>query len=264
MLISSRLAHRSSSPSLVHLGRSIQPRVYSPLLIPKRDVKVPSVDLKKGMFVVNKGKLLEVQKTAHHRMGRGHAFMNVDMVDTVTGAKSSERFRAEEKIECAEVVSGKYTVKEYKGKNCILQEQNTFESITLDTNRFDPYTPYLREGQTFVISMHDGNPISIQWPRKVIAQVKSTRPAKKGASVTTSTKPAELTNGRTVKVPFHVEEGTWISVSIPEEEYTALASESDIKNGTQSSNEENEDDEEDDDEDDDDEEEDEEEDRKKK
>jgi elongation factor P len=60
----------------------------------------------------------------------------------------------------------------------------------------------------------------VHLPDKVEIQIESTEPNIKGATATTSFKPAILTNGVRVMVPPFVESGEWIRVDTDSLEYT--------------------------------------------
>jgi elongation factor P len=82
---------------------------------------------------------------------------------------------------------------------------------------------YLQEGMTVTISMHEGNPISVQLPQRVSLEIAAADPVVKGQSASSSYKPAMLSNGVKIMVPPHISAGTRVVVMTADGSYVERA-----------------------------------------
>jgi elongation factor P len=69
------------------------------------------------------------------------------------------------------------------------------------------------------MDFHDGNPVGIELPQTVILEVTETEPGMKGATASSSYKPAKLETGLVVQIPPFVEAGTRIELDTRENKY---------------------------------------------
>ena len=83
--------------------------------------------------------------------------------------------------------------------------------------------PYLQEGMTVSLSVHEGVAIALQLPQRVTLEVVETEPVTKGQTVSSSYKPAILSNGVRSAVPPHIGVGTRIVVMTADGSYVERA-----------------------------------------
>jgi elongation factor P len=75
------------------------------------------------------------------------------------------------------------------------------------------------------LAVHEGVPVSIELPQKVILEVVETEPTVKGQTASSSYKPAVLSNGVRTMVPPFVGPGTRIVVMTADGAYVERAKE---------------------------------------
>jgi elongation factor P len=73
------------------------------------------------------------------------------------------------------------------------------------------------------LSTHNGVPISIEMPARVVLEVTETEPVMKGQTASSSFKPAMLSNGVRTMVPTHIVPGTRIVVLTADGSYVERA-----------------------------------------
>jgi elongation factor P len=73
------------------------------------------------------------------------------------------------------------------------------------------------------ISLHNGTPISIELPQRVVLEVVETEPVVRGQTASSSFKPASLSNGVRTMVPPHVTAGTKVVVMTDDGSYVERA-----------------------------------------
>jgi len=73
------------------------------------------------------------------------------------------------------------------------------------------------------LTMHDGQPLSIELPARVTGTIETTEPVVKGQTASSSYKPAILDNGVKVMVPPHIDAGTRIVINTEDNSYIERA-----------------------------------------
>ena len=101
--------------------------------------------------------------------------------------------------------------------------QENYDQVQVPEDVLGDQAVYLQEGMEVMLSVHEGNPVSIELPQKVTLEVVETEPAMKGQTASGSFKPAKLSNGVRTMVPTHIVTGTRIVVSTSDGSYTERA-----------------------------------------
>jgi elongation factor P len=73
------------------------------------------------------------------------------------------------------------------------------------------------------LSLHEGVPVGIELPPRVVLEVVETEPTVKGQTASSSYKPAVLSNGLRTMVPPHITAGTRIVVMTADGSYVERA-----------------------------------------
>lgn len=186
--------------------------------------KILATEIRVGYLLEWEKRVWRVLKCYHvHVGGRGGAYMQVEMKDIENGTKVNQRFRTDEKIEKAFVDAREMDYLYNDGENYIFMDNATFEQLGLSAIFLEGQTGYLLPNTTVQINLFNERPIGIQLPQAVILEVVETDPNIKGATVTTSFKPAILETGIQVQVPPFVEKGNKIKVNTDTGEYMERA-----------------------------------------
>jgi len=82
---------------------------------------------------------------------------------------------------------------------------------------------YLQENMAVTVSTHEGVPVSVELPQRVVLEVTETEPTVKGQTAASSYKPAILNNGLRVMVPPHISIGTRVVVMTGDGSYVERA-----------------------------------------
>ena len=96
-------------------------------------------------------------------------------------------------------------------------------SCTSTAGRSASAVDYLKEGDTAVLHMYDGEVVGVELPAAVELTVTETEPGVQGDRVSGARKPATLETGLVVQVPLFVEPGEQIKVDTRTGEYLARA-----------------------------------------
>ena len=182
-------------------------------------MKINATEIRVGMILEHKNDLWEVMKTNHVKPGKGGAFAQVEMKSLSKNTKLNERFRSSETIEKASLDEIKYNFL-YKDENDFyFMNPETFEQINVNKVILGEKGKLLSENLEVSINFHNEKPLNITLPNQITCKIDTTDAALKGQTVSSSYKPAILTNGLNIQVPPFIEAGDEIIVDSRDLEY---------------------------------------------
>ena len=186
-------------------------------------VKVIASSLRKGNVVDQDGKLYVVLSAENIHPGKGTPVTQLDMRRISDGVKVSERFRTTEQVERAYVEDRPHTFLYADDEGFHFMNPETYDQIAVSKDVVGDAAPYLIEGMTVDVSVHEGIGIAIVLPQRAIFEVVDTEPVTKGQTASSSYKPALLSNGVKTTVPPHIVTGTRIVVMTADGSYVERA-----------------------------------------
>lgn len=182
--------------------------------------KVLATEIRVGNLIEWDKRIWRVLKCYHvHVGGRGGAFMQVEMKDIESGTKTNQRIRSEEKIERTVVEPREMTFLYQEGNDYIFMDKETYEQLSLSQDFLEEQSGYLLPNTDVLVNFHHDRPIGVQLPSSVILTVVDTEPSLKGATATSSYKPATTETGLMVMVPSFVLQGEKIKINTDTGEY---------------------------------------------
>ena len=182
-------------------------------------MKVNANEIKTGNLIEHKGDLWEVLKTQHVKPGKGGAFNQVEMKSVNNGTKLNERFRSNETIEKASVNEIKFSYIYDDQDYYYFMNSKTFEQINLKKVIIGEKGRMLSENLEVTITFHNEKPILVELPNQINIEVMETDGVIKGQTVSSSYKPAILTNGIKIQVPPFINTGDIITIDTRTIEY---------------------------------------------
>ena len=175
-------------------------------------MSVSTNDLKNGMTLDLDGALFQVVEFQHVKPGKGGAFVRTKLRNVKTGGVVEKTFNAGVKVGLA-IVERKDMQYLYRDDdNLVFMEMETYEQVLVPVGMAGGAEKYLSEGSSAQVSMHQGNPISVDLPASLALTVTETQPGVKGDTRTAAMKPATLETGIVVQVPLFVEQGERVKV----------------------------------------------------
>ena len=186
-------------------------------------MKINGNELKTGVILQHKNRLLLVIKTQHVKPGKGPAYMQAELKDIQDGTKIHERFRSDEALERVRLEEKNYQYLFNEDDLLTFMDQENYEQITLNKEVIGDQIDFLQENMLVTICMHDDKPVSVKLPENIIMTITESDPVIKGQTATSSYKPAVLENGVRIMVPPHIEAGTAVVVNIAERTYIERA-----------------------------------------
>ncbi len=186
-------------------------------------MKVNGNTIKPGNVIDHKNGLWVAVKTSHVKPGKGGAFAQIELRNLKDGTKLNERFRSSENIErvILEEIPHVFLYKE--NDNLIFMNNQNFDQITINKKMIGDQCAFLQDGMSVIINIYNEEPVSVNMPDSCIEEVIEADAVIKGQTVSSSFKPAILSNGIKVMVPGHIESGTKIVVRPSDSTYIEKA-----------------------------------------
>ncbi len=102
-------------------------------------------------------------------------------------------------------------------------DTESYDQLNVETSKLGSTVDYLKEGDSAVLHMYNGDVVSAELPAAVELVVTETEPGVQGDRVSGARKSATLETGLVVQVPLFVEPGERIKVDTRTGEYLARA-----------------------------------------
>ncbi|RYE06575.1 MAG: elongation factor P [Rickettsiaceae bacterium] len=187
-------------------------------------MKILANSVRAGNILVYKNQLYRVSKSPEHtKPGKGPAYIQIEMKPVVGGNKLNERFNSSDYIETAQLEQQDFRYLYSEGSDMVLMNMENFEQIIISKNILGDKSYFLKDNMDIKVSFHGNNPINIELPTTIVDEIIETDPVIKGATVTSSFKPAKLACGIVVKVPSYLTTGEIIVVKTEDSSYVERA-----------------------------------------
>jgi len=184
---------------------------------------ISATQLRAGTTVLYNNEPHRVVSVQHVTSGRGMGMVQVKMKNLATGASVENRFRSAERFERARLDTHEMEYLYSGDGEHHFMNTSTYEQITLSDEIIGDYKYYLLPNVKFMIEFYRNTPVGVEPPKVVELKVVDTAPYLKGATATSSPKPATLETGLVVNVPPFVETGEIIRVDTVEGKYIERA-----------------------------------------
>jgi elongation factor P len=195
--------------------------------IKERDLQLAKViasSLRRGNIVEDEeGRLYVVLNAENFHPGKGTPVTQVEMRRISDGVKVNERYKTTDTIERAYVESRPFNFLYQDGEHYVFMDPTNYEQLSLSSEMIGEQAVYLMENMEVQIALHNGMPISIELPQRVVLEVVDTEPVVRGQTASSSFKPAKLSNGVRTMVPPHVTPGTRVVVMTDDASYVERA-----------------------------------------
>ena len=182
-------------------------------------MKINAGEIRVGMLLEYKNDLWQVLKTHHVKPGKGGAFAQIEMKSVGKNTKLNERFRSSETVEKASLEETTFNFLNEDENNYFFMNPKTFEQVEIKKNIIGEKGKLLTENLEVSVSFYNENPISVELPNQIKCKIDSTDAALKGQTVSSSYKPATLSNGLNIQVPPFIEVGDDVIVDSRNLEY---------------------------------------------
>lgn len=179
-----------------------------------------TTDIKKGAVIKHANDLYVVIDFKFVNPGKGSAFSKTKMKGIASGKNIEITYKSGESVDIVQVERQNMQYLYENGGKYSFMHKDTYEIIEIEKDVIGDDTKYLREGLEVIVSLYQGNPVSVQLPRKVSYKVVDSPPAVKGDTASGNvTKEIGLDNGLSLHAPIFIKEGDVIIVNTDTGEY---------------------------------------------
>jgi elongation factor P len=185
---------------------------------------VSTNDLKNGMSLNLQEGLFTVVEFQHVKPGKGGAFVRTKLKNVRSGAVIERTYRADEKLDQALIDKREMQYLYADGDDFVFMDNVDYEQLNATRPSLGSSANFLKEGDSAVLQMYDGEIVGVELPAAVELTVTETEPGVQGDRVSGARKPATLETGHTLQVPLFVNTGDRLKVDTRSGEYITRAS----------------------------------------
>ena len=178
-----------------------------------------SSDIRKNLKILIDGQPYVVVEFQFVKPGKGTAFTRTRVKNMITGAVLDRTIRSGEKLEPAEVEERTVQYMYREGDNFWFMDTSNYEQITVSVAQLGDNAAYLTENLEVRVTIFQGRPVGVELPTFIEVQITKCEPGVRGDTASGGTKPATISSGALVQVPFHINENDWIRVDTRDGHY---------------------------------------------
>ncbi len=181
-------------------------------------------ELRKGNVILHEKTPYRVMEYQHTAPGKGRAVVQTKLRNLLNGNQTEVRFGSTEKVKMADVIqeNAAYLYSDTSGYN--FMNNSTYEQVSIPETIMADAKYYLQDNMQVQITLFEGNPIGIELPSTVTLTIAKTEPELKGATATSSAKPATTDTGLQLGVPNFVKVGDKVLVNTSDGSYASRVS----------------------------------------
>ena len=181
-------------------------------------------EFKSGLKVLIDGDPCMIVENEFVKPGKGQAFNRVKIKNLKTGRVVEKTFKSGDSVEAADVIDLDmeylYTDGEFYH---FMMTDGSFEQHAADAKAVGDVAKWLKEQETYSITLFNGAPLVITPPNHIELEVVETDPGLKGDTAQGGSKPATLSTGAVVNVPLFIEIGEVLRVDTRTGDYVSRA-----------------------------------------
>nr|AGS51566.1 translation elongation factor P [uncultured bacterium contig00004] len=176
-------------------------------------------DIVKGSCLLQKGQPFLVVEREFHNPGKGTAVARVKMKSIKDGSVLTLTIPTQQEVEDAQVDIHNCQYQYSDPDNYHFMDNQSFEQYEVSIADHPDKKFYLKEGDSYELTIWEGSVIDIKIPYKVVFTVAESENYIKGDTATGATKPVVTDTGLTVRVPLFIKQGEKILVNTETNEY---------------------------------------------
>ncbi|MTD29938.1 elongation factor P [Planomicrobium sp. YIM 101495] len=180
-------------------------------------------DFKTGVTIEVDGDIWRVMEFQHVKPGKGAAFVRSKLRNLRSGNVNEKTFRAGEKVAKAQIDNNKMQYLYANGDSHAFMDTETYDQIELPEKSIEYELKFLQENMEVQVIQYQGEVLGVELPNSVELEVVATDPGIKGDTASGGSKPATLSTGLVVQVPFFINEGDKLVINTTDASYVSRA-----------------------------------------
>ena len=180
-------------------------------------------DFKTGVTIEVDGDIWRVMEFQHVKPGKGAAFVRTKLRNLRSGNVNEKTFRAGEKVAKAQIDNRKMQYLYANGDTHAFMDTETYDQIELPEKSIEYELKFLQENMEVQVIQFQGEVLGVDLPNSVVLEVAETDPGIKGDTASGGSKPATLSTGLIVQVPFFINVGDKLIINTTDSSYVSRA-----------------------------------------
>ena len=181
-------------------------------------------EFKSGLKVLIDSDPCTIVENEFVKPGKGQAFNRVKIKNLKTGRVVEKTFKSGDSVEAADVIDLDMEYLYADGEFYhFMMSDGSFEQHAADAKAVGDVSKWLKEQETYVITLFNGAPLAVTPPNHIELEVVETDPGLKGDTAQGGSKPATLSTGAVVNVPLFIEIGEVLRVDTRTGDYVSRA-----------------------------------------
>lgn len=176
-------------------------------------------EFRKGLFIEIDGVPYQIVEFQHVKPGKGNAFVRTRIRNLLNSNVIERTLKSGERVEepMLDHRRMQFLYKDAAGYQ--FMDLDSYEQTVLDESAIGNHKVYLIENLEIEVLYYQGRPITVELPNFIEVRVKNTEPGIKGDTASGGGKPAVMTTGLVVNVPFHIKENDLLKIDTRSGEY---------------------------------------------
>ncbi len=184
---------------------------------------LPSLNsIRAGLSILVDSEPYLVLESDFMRTAQRKPVMRTKLRNLLTGRVLEQSFKPGDKVEEADMTRIKASFL-YMDDQAHFMNQETFEQFDFSRDSLGDKVGFLKDGVEVNILNFNGNPISVELPKKVALKVIEAPPGVKGDTAGNVTKQIKLETGITVNAPLFIKEGEEVVINTDTGQYVERA-----------------------------------------
>lgn len=177
-----------------------------------------------GTKLLFNGDLYTVVERAHHKPGKGGAFVKFKLKGIITGKVIDHTVRAGTMMETADVTTRPMQYLYKESDSYVFMDLETYEQHSISEEVLGFASNFLAENAEAQVTMYEGSAIGVQLPQKMEFEIIETiDDAARGNTATNVTKDATIDTGLKIQVPNFVKTGDRVRLLTEDGSYVERA-----------------------------------------
>ena len=176
-------------------------------------------DFKKGLYIEMGGIPFVIVDFQHVKPGKGNQFTRTRIKNLLNNNTIDKTFKSGERVGEPQLEKKHMQFLYSEPSGFHFMDLEAYEQVMLETEYVGDNKYYLTENLEIEVLYFNGRPIALELPTFVLLKVTYTEPGVRGDTATGGGKPATLSTGLNVSVPFHVKKDEVLKIDTRTGEY---------------------------------------------
>ena len=185
----------------------------------EREMAVDTSQFRNGLKIELDGNPFVITYFQHVKPGKGGAFVRTKIKNLLNGRVLEKTFRSGEKCEEPDIRENRMQYLYADGDSLVFMDTTSYDQTPIAATVVGDDIDFLAENAEADVLFWKGEPVNIDIPAFVEAEVTKSDPGLKGDTSSGASKPATIATGATIQVPLFIKEGDTIRVDTRTREY---------------------------------------------